>query len=136
VICAGGGGIPTAWVPGQQQTLGGVEAVIDKDLASALLARDLGADLFVMASDVDGVYEGWGTPDQRRLDRITPGDMRDRDFAAGSMGPKVAAAAEFVEGTGRLAAIGALADIERIVAGTAGTTVAPGPAGITKEDGR
>ena len=62
VICAGGGGIPTTWVPGQERTLGGVEAVIDKDLASELLAREIDADLFVMATDVDGVYEGWGTP--------------------------------------------------------------------------
>src|ERR687898_663274 len=73
VICAGGGGIPTAWAPGEDRTLGGVEAVIDKDQASALLARDLDADLFLMATDVDGVYEGWGTPDQRRLGHVTPG---------------------------------------------------------------
>ena len=72
VICAGGGGIPTAWVPGRERTLGGIEAVIDKDQASALLARDLDVDLFVMATDVDGVYADWGTPDQRRLDRVTP----------------------------------------------------------------
>ena len=135
VICAGGGGIPTAWVPGHEQTLGGVEAVIDKDLASALLARDLGADLFVMATDVDGVYEGWGTPDERRLDRVTPAELRARDFAAGSMGPKVAAAIEFVEATGGRAAIGALADIEGIVDGSAGTSVVAEPAGITGEDG-
>jgi len=127
VICAGGGGIPTAWVPGQEETLGGVEAVIDKDLASALLARDLGVDLFVMATDVDGVYEGWGTPDRRRLDRVTPADLRAGRFAGGSMAPKVAAAAEFVEATGRRAAIGALADIERIVDGSAGTSVTAEP---------
>jgi carbamate kinase len=133
VICAGGGGIPTAWVPGHEQTLGGVEAVIDKDLASALLARDLGADLFVMATDVDGVYEGWGTPDERRLDRVTPAELREHDFAAGSMGPKVAAAVEFVDATGGRAAIGALADIEGIVDGTAGTSVVP--TGTTGEDG-
>ena len=72
VICAGGGGIPTTWVPGKERTLGGVEAVIDKDLASELLAREIDADLFVMATDVDGVYEDWGTPEQRRLDRVTP----------------------------------------------------------------
>ena len=123
VICAGGGGIPTAWVDGQQRVLGGVEAVIDKDLASALLARDLGCELFVMATDVDGVYEGWGTPDQRLLDRVTPEEMRARQFAAGSMGPKVEAAARFVEATGQRAAIGALGDIEEIVGGRAGTNV-------------
>ncbi|MGH9251244.1 MAG: carbamate kinase, partial [Acidimicrobiales bacterium] len=128
VICAGGGGIPTSWVPGQGRTLGGVEAVIDKDLASALLARDLDADLFVMATDVDGVYAGWGSPDQRRLERVTPEDVRTQSFAAGSMGPKVDAAVRFVEATGRRAAIGALEDIEEIVKGIAGTTVVPEPA--------
>ena len=76
VICAGGGGIPTSWVPDKERTLGGVEAVIDKDLASELLAREIGADLFLMATDVDGVYENWGTAEQRRLDRVTPGELR------------------------------------------------------------
>jgi carbamate kinase len=123
VICAGGGGIPTTFVPGQERTLAGVEAVIDKDLASELLAREIEADLFLMATDVDGVYEGWGTPEQRRLDQVTPGELRQRDFAAGSMGPKVDAAARFVEATGKRAAIGALADIEQIVEGLAGTNV-------------
>ncbi len=131
VICAGGGGIPTAWVPGEERQLGGVEAVIDKDLASALLARDLDADLYVMATDVDGVYEAWGTPDQRRLEQATPGELRGQGFAAGSMGPKVEAALRFVEATGKRAAIGALADIEQIVEGKAGTSVVPDPA---KED--
>ena len=78
VICAGGGGIPTTWVPGKERTLGGVEAVIDKDLASELLAREVEADLFVMATDVDGVYENWGTPEQRRLDRVTPSELRSQ----------------------------------------------------------
>ena len=133
VICAGGGGIPTAWVPGQERTLGGVEAVIDKDLASALLARDLDADLFVMATDVDGVYADWGSPDQRRLERVTPVELRDQPFAAGSMGPKVDAALRFVEATGKRAAIGSLEDIEDIVAGGAGTTVVPE---LTREDVR
>jgi carbamate kinase len=123
VICAGGGGIPTTFVPGQERTLTGVEAVIDKDLASELLAREIEADLFLMATDVDGVYEDWGTPEQRRLDQVTPGELRERDFAAGSMGPKVDAAARFVEATGKRAAIGSLADIERIVEGQAGTNV-------------
>jgi carbamate kinase len=136
VICAGGGGIPTTWVPGRERTLGGVEAVIDKDLASQLLAREVDADLFVMATDVDGVYEGWGTPDQRRIDRVTPNELRSRPFAAGSMGPKVDAAVGFVEATGRRAAIGALEDIEQIVAGRAGTTVVPERSGAaTREEG-
>jgi carbamate kinase len=133
VICAGGGGIPTAWEPGHERTLGGVEAVIDKDLASALLAQDLEADLFVMATDVDGVYADWGSPEQRRLDRVTPVELRGQPFAAGSMGPKVDAAVRFVEATGNRAAIGALEDIEEIVEGRAGTTVA---ATLTREDVR
>jgi carbamate kinase len=134
VICAGGGGIPTAWVPGRDRTLGGVEAVIDKDLASALLARDLDVDLFVMATDVDGVYAGWGSPDQRRLQRVTPEELRGQPFAAGSMGPKVDAALRFVEETGKRAAIGALQDIDDIVDGSAGTTVVPESAELARED--
>ena len=82
-------------------TLTGVEAVIDKDLASELLAREVDADLFVMATDVDGVYSDWGTPDQRRLDQVTPDELRGMQFPAGSMGPKVEAAAGFVEATGQ-----------------------------------
>jgi carbamate kinase len=111
VICAGGGG---------------VQAVIDKDLASELLAREVGADLFVMVTDVDGVYVDWGTPDQRKLDRATPAELRAHDFAAGSMGPKVEAAARFVELSGMRAAIGGLEEIEKIVDGSAGTQVVPG----------
>jgi carbamate kinase len=135
VICAGGGGIPTAWVPGQERTLGGVEAVIDKDLASALLARDLDAELFVMATDVDGVYADWGSPDQRRLERMIPAELRGQPFAAGSMGPKVEAATRFVEATGKRAAIGALEDIEQIVEGTAGTSVVAPPHHGSARDG-
>ena len=123
VICAGGGGVPTMYQPGSERLLVGVEAVIDKDLASQLLARDVAADLLVMATDVDGVYTGWGTPEQRRLEQITAEDLRAMSFAAGSMGPKVDAAARFVENTGKRAAIGGLADIEAIVAGDAGTQV-------------
>ena len=122
VICAGGGGIPTMYAPGERRLLG-VEAVIDKDLASSLLARELDADLFVMATDVDGVYRDWGTPDQARIERISADDLASMDFPAGSMGPKVDAATEFVRLTGKRAAIGALADIDGLVAGTAGTNV-------------
>lgn len=125
VICAGGGGVPTMYEPRADRRLIGVEAVIDKDLASELLAREVAADVFVMVTDVDGVYTGWGTPDQRKLDRLTPGEVRDMDFAAGSMGPKVEAAARFVERTGKRAAIGGLEDIENIVDGVAGTQVQP-----------
>ena len=123
VICAGGGGIPTVHPSSAPGALAGVEAVIDKDLASELLAEDVAADLFLMATDVDGVYLDWGTPRQRRLDRVTPEELAGHDFAAGSMGPKVEAAARFAASTGRRAAIGSLADIAGIVAGTAGTSV-------------
>ena len=126
VICAGGGGVPTMYEPGADRVLVGVEAVIDKDLASELLARELEADLYVMATDVDGVYLDWGTPQQRRLTNVTPAELRAQKFPAGSMGPKVEAAARFVERTGKRAAIGALPDIEEIVAGTAGTNVIAG----------
>jgi carbamate kinase len=126
VICAGGGGIPTMYLPDGTRTLAGVEAVIDKDLASELLARELEADLFVIATDVDGVYLDWGKPEQRLLTQVTPAEMRTYNFPVGSMGPKVQAAIQFVERTGKRTAIGSLADIERIVAGTAGTNVVAG----------
>jgi carbamate kinase len=123
VICAGGGGIPTMLPSSGQGELVGVEAVIDKDLAGELLAEDVHADLFLMATDVDGVYLGWGTPQQRRLNRVTPDELAGHQFAAGSMGPKVEAAARFAAKTGGRAAIGSLGDIAGIVAGTAGTSV-------------
>jgi carbamate kinase len=126
VICAGGGGVPTMFSKEGERTLIGVEAVIDKDLASELLAREVDAELFVMATDVDGVYADWGTPDQRRLDEVTVDELRAGEFAAGSMGPKVGAAIRFVERTGKRAAIGGLADIETIVEGSGGTQVVPG----------
>ena len=125
VICTGGGGIPTMYAPDKERTLVGVEAVIDKDLASELLARGVQADLFMMATDVDGVYVDWGTPTQRRLDRVTAGELRALSFASGSMGPKVNAAIRFVERTGKRAAIGGLNDIEKVVEGVAGTQVVP-----------
>jgi carbamate kinase len=123
VICAGGGGIPIMYPSSGPGALVGVEAVIDKDLASELLAEDVGADLFIMATDVDGVYLHWGSPEQRRLDQVTPQELAGYEFAAGSMGPKVKAATRFVTKTGRRAAIGSLADIGGIVAGEAGTSV-------------
>jgi carbamate kinase len=127
VICACGGGIPTMRSAGPGELVG-VEAVIDKDLASELLAEDVGADLFLMATDVDGVYVGWGTPQQQRLGRVTPTELAGHEFAAGSMGPKVEAASQFATKTGRRAAIGSLADIPGIVAGDAGTNVVIGAA--------
>lgn len=125
VICTGGGGIPTMYA-GDGQTLVGVDAVIDKDLASALLAFELEADFLIMATDVDAVYTGWGTPEARPIHRTTPGQLRDHGFAAGSMGPKVEAACRFVEKTGGRAAIGALVDLERILTGEAGTIIEQG----------
>lgn len=126
VICAGGGGIPTMY--DDERKLHGVEAVIDKDLASALLAEQLHADLFVIATDVDGVYADWGTENQRRIATAHPDDFATASFAAGSMGPKVKAAVRFVERTGRPAAIGSLDDISAIVrgAGDAGTVISAG----------
>ncbi|MDJ0653295.1 MAG: carbamate kinase [Xanthomonadales bacterium] len=121
VVCAGGGGIPTLYRA--DGTLTGVEAVIDKDFASELLARELDADLFVMATDVDAVYHDWARPNARAIRRGAPGAFNLSDFPAGSMGPKVAAAVQFAEHTGRPAAIGALADLPDILAGEAGTTV-------------
>jgi len=123
VICAGGGGIPTMYEEGADRKLVGVEAVIDKDLCSELLARELEADLFVMLTDAEAVFLDWGTPTQRQIRRATPASFADIQFAAGSMGPKVAAACHFAEKTGKQAAIGALADLARILAGEAGTTI-------------
>jgi carbamate kinase len=123
VIAAGGGGIPTMYEPGVERHLIGVEAVIDKDFASELLARELEADLFIMLTDANAVYLDWGKPTQRAIRRAPPAAMREFPFPAGSMGPKVDAACIFAERTGNRAAIGALEDLPRIVAGEAGTTV-------------
>jgi carbamate kinase len=123
VVCAGGGGIPTVY--DEQRQLHGVEAVIDKDLASSLLARDLDADLLVIATDVDGVYADWGTPEQQKLGLVSPEDLEGLELPAGSMGPKVRAACRFARQTGHPAAIGSLADIARLVAGTGGTRIEP-----------
>jgi carbamate kinase len=132
VVCAGGGGIPTAY--DAEGHLQGIEAVIDKDLASGLLAQQLEADLLVIATDVDGVYADWGTPEQRRLDRVSPDELEPMTLPAGSMGPKVRAACRFVRETGHDAVIGSLADIEALVAGTGGTRVRPA-AGTARELG-
>ena len=125
VICAGGGGIPTQYLPDGTRTLVGCEAVIDKDFAGELLARELGADLFVMATDAEGVYLDYGTPQQRLLGHVTPEELGEHEFAAGSMGPKVEAAIRFVRATGKRAAIGNLEELGRMVAGDAGTIIEP-----------
>jgi carbamate kinase len=130
VIAAGGGGIPTMYQAKAERTLFGVECVIDKDLASELLARELGADLFVMLTDADAVYCDWGKPTQKAIRRASPAALASMTFAAGSMGPKVTAACRFAKSTGKRAAIGALADLESILAGTAGTTVAGDETGV------
>jgi carbamate kinase len=122
VICAGGGGIPVVCRDDGQ--LFGVEAVIDKDAASALLAREIGAHAYLMLTDVEAVYKDWGEPDATAIRRIAPGEMRGYEFAAGSMAPKVAAACEFAEQTGGIAGIGRLQDAEAILAGEAGTVIA------------
>jgi carbamate kinase len=125
VICAGGGGIPTMYQAGADRKLIGVEAVIDKDLCSELLARELDADLLVMLTDADAVYVDWGKPTQKAIRQSTPAALGKMSFPAGSMGPKVEAACRFAAATGKRAAIGALADLNRIIAGEAGTTVVP-----------
>src|SRR5262249_41527054 len=125
-ICAGGGGIPVMYTdaagPAGRPVVG-VEAVIDKDLASALLAKDLGADALAIVTDVDAVYDGWGTPEQRAIRRATPAALAQSEFAAGSMGPKVRAACSFVEQTGGIAAIGSISGTPALLSGDAGATV-------------
>lgn len=129
VICAGGGGIPTVYDTNGH--LQGVEAVIDKDLCSSLLARQLDSDLLVIATDVSAVFVDWGKPSQRAIAQAHPDALEALDFAAGSMGPKVQAACEFARNTGRVAVIGALAEIEDILHGQAGTRVSMEAVGIT-----
>ncbi|WP_029432202.1 carbamate kinase [Blastococcus sp. URHD0036] len=122
VIAAGGGGIPTAYVGGGS-TLTGIEAVIDKDRASAVLAQELAADLLVIATDVDAVYLDWGTPGQRAVSRVHPDALDPGLFPAGSMGPKVEAAAQFARATGRPAAIGSLDQLTSMLDGDGGTRI-------------
>jgi len=125
VVCTGGGGVPTMYERGTKRLIG-AEVVVDKDRASALLARELAADLFVMATDVDGVYRGFGTPQQHKIERATATELAGEGFAAGSMGPKVEAAIDFARRTGNRAAIGTLAEIGGVVAGTHGTSIVAG----------
>jgi carbamate kinase len=135
VICAGGGGIPVAYRPGRQ--LAGVEAVIDKDRASALLARDVGADMLIMATDASAVFTGFGTPQQRTIVEADPDALLSEyksEFAAGSMLPKVIAACDFAKATGKPAAIGALSDIDAMLDGTAGTRITTRVAGVEFAD--
>jgi carbamate kinase len=127
VVCTGGGGIPTAYsdedTPEARRLLG-VEAVIDKDRASSLLAMELRADALIIATDVDAVYEEWGSPAQRPVCRISPAALASQPFAEGTMGPKVEAACAFARYPGTFAAIGTLADIGAMLRREAGTIVA------------
>ncbi|AZO05458.1 MULTISPECIES: carbamate kinase [unclassified Mesorhizobium] len=119
VICTGGGGVPV--IARDDGSMIGVEAVIDKDLASSLVARQLKADMLLMLTDVDAVYAGFGTPQARALRHVATTEISGRNFPAGSMGPKVGAAIEFAEATGKPAAIGKLEDALAIVRGERGT---------------
>ena len=135
VICAGGGGIPTMYVDEEVpagRRLTGVEAVIDKDMASALLAADIRADALIIATDVDAVYRGWGTPQRQAIGRATPAQLSATEFAEGSMGPKVRAACTFVEQTGGFAAIGTLDAVGGMLSRSAGTIVYPDPAAVMR----
>jgi carbamate kinase len=123
VVCAGGGGVPV--IRDERGDLQGVEAVVDKDLTSAVLAEALDADVLLVVTDVAHVMRDFGRPDATPILRETPAGLRSLDFAAGSMGPKVDAVCRFVELTGGMAAIGSLDDATAILAGRAGTIVTP-----------
>jgi len=121
VICAGGGGIPV--VKAADGVLRGVAAVVDKDLTAALLATRLEADALLLLTDQPGVFDDWPETIRPPIDIAIVEELRARSFERGTMGPKVEAACRFVDATGKIAAIGALADASRILAGSAGTRV-------------
>ena len=123
VICGGGGGVPC--VKNAHGQLTGVEAVVDKDLATAVIANQLDADLFIIATDVNAACINFQKEGERKIAKANPAALEalSAEFAPGSMGPKVQAVINFVKATGKDAAIGSLADIEDIVAGNAGTRV-------------
>lgn len=131
VICTGGGGIPVLRLPDGSMT--GIEAVIDKDAASALLARRLGADALLLLTDVDAAYRDFGTDHAAPIRRLTPEAARALDLPEGSMGPKMAAAADFADGGG-LAGIGRLKDALALLDGAAGTQVRVSPSTPEKGD--
>lgn len=120
VICNGGGGVP---VVEKADGYHGIEAVIDKDLSAALLARQIEADALLILTDADAVYLNWGTPAQRPLTSVTPAELEGMSFDAGSMGPKVAACSRFVASCHGIAGIGALEDGPAILAGEKGTLI-------------
>jgi carbamate kinase len=121
VICAGGGGIPTMYK--EDGTLRGVEAVIDKDRAGSLLAQELGADAYLILTDVDGVYTNWGEANQKMISKASPNAISALGFPDGSMGPKVEAACEFSRATGGIACIGSLKNAIKMIKGEAGTII-------------
>jgi carbamate kinase len=121
VICAGGGGIPV--MLDQTGRLQGLEAVVDKDLTAALLAERVGADRLIILTDVEAVFENWGSPGQKPILALSATDLMQRSFAKGSMAPKIKAACTFVTRTGHSASIGALPDAEAVMAGRAGTRI-------------
>lgn len=129
VICTGGGGIPV--VAQKDGSLIGVEAVIDKDRASGLLAGQLNADVLLLLTDVDAVYADFGESNARRIARIGAETLKPDDFAKGSMGPKIEAAKLFASSRGRTAGIGRLEDAVMVLTGDAGTTVAPGKESVS-----
>lgn len=123
VVCAGGGGVPV--IRNEAGFLEGIEAVVDKDFTTALLAEALDADALLILTDVANVSLNFGMPEEEPIGRTTPSVLREQDFPAGSMGPKVEAACRFVERTGQMAGIGRLEDAQAILAGTAGTILTP-----------
>ena len=131
VVCVGGGGIPVC--RGPEGLLHGVDAVIDKDLSSALLARDIGAEALLLLTDVDGVELDFDTAAARTIRHASPAELRAYQFPAGSMGPKVDAACRFVESTGHRAMIGHLDDARELVDGKKGTVVAPRTEAMTMD---
>lgn len=127
-ICAGGGGIPVARQ--SDGRLVGMEAVVDKDRTSALLAQSMGADHLLLLTDVDAVYRDWNRPGQRAIAAAAADALDPRDFAAGSMRPKLEAALDFAQTTGRPATIGRLQDAGVMLEGKSGTRIDPAIAGV------
>ena len=121
VICAGGGGIPV--MRDRKGQVHGVEAVIDKDLAAAQLAIELGAEALLLLTDVDAVYLNWSTPEALPMSHVMDSQLRTQTFAPGSMRPKVEAACQFVRQTGKRAGIGNLEQATDILRGKAGTSI-------------
>ncbi|MEB8434361.1 carbamate kinase [Cocleimonas sp. KMM 6892] len=122
VICAGGGGIPI--VRDKEGKSTGIEAVIDKDKASALLAKKIGADMLLMLTDVDAVYENFGTADQSPIKQASAAEIRLMSLAKGSMQPKVLAACDFASSSiSAKAGIGSLKDALKIIGGISGTLI-------------